>query len=111
MSFLRPTWKKLVLSALAAGVLGIGGLFLYIASTCFAEASQNCADYSPFGIFVAYVLSWPVLVLQGMFFHGLANYRNYDLVFQRGGWVALWAYYYTLACTLTSIVSRTTLKS
>jgi hypothetical protein len=107
LSFLRPTWTKLLLSAVTTVILGAGGLFLYFFSTCFAEAGHDCAAYSPFGVFVAYVLSWPVLALQVIFSPGLANHQNYDFVlFHRGGFLALWVYHYMLVCVLTSVVSR-----
>jgi hypothetical protein len=83
-----PTWTKVVVSLLAGLVLGQGGLFVYLSGVCFHD--HDCAAYSPWKVLVAYVLSWPIFVLQKIFFGTVENVPNFDaVVFGKSGWLGI----------------------
>ncbi len=95
MNVLKPTWMKVSVSLLAAIILGGGGLYLYLSAVCFV--GRDCAAYSPSRIFVAYVLSGPIFLMQKVFLRSVDNVHNFDpIVFGKCGWLALWGYYYAL---------------
>lgn len=95
LSALKPTLLKVLGSFGGSIIFGGGGLYLYLFSTCFE--GRTCPAYSPSGIAVAYLLSWPVLLMQGIF---VGSFRNFDSVlFGKSGWLILWAYYYLIAST------------
>ena len=101
---LRPTWTKLGVSLLAAIILGGGGLFLYLVSTCFN--GQDCAAYSPVRIFAARLLSFPIFLMQQIFFGSVDNVTNFDpIIWGKQGWLALWAYYYLLVSAVSVLMS------
>jgi hypothetical protein len=99
-----PTWTKVVVSAVAGFFLGLGGLFVYLSGVCFH--GHDCAAYSPWKVFVAYVLSLPVFVLQRIFFGTVDNVPNFDpVVIGKYGWAAILVYYY-LVVSLASYVVK-----
>ena len=96
-----PTWTKVVGSLVAGFFLGLGGLFVYLSGVCFHD--HDCAAYSPWKVFVGYVLSGPIVVLQKIFFGTVDNVSNFDPVLTgKYGWLALWVYY----CAMTSLTSH-----
>jgi hypothetical protein len=92
-----------IVSFLAMGILGGGGIFLYLMSNCWVSGNE-CAAYNPVGIFVAYILSWPIFLMQKLFFKSMENISNFDpVVFGKCGWLALWFYYYLLVSIVVKL--------
>ncbi len=90
-----PTWTKAAVSLVAGFFLGLGGLFVYLSSVCFHD--HDCAAYSPWKVFVSYVLSWPIFVLQKIFFGTVDKVPNFGpVVIGKYGWLAVWVYYYLI---------------
>jgi hypothetical protein len=58
---IRPTWPRVILSLVPA-FSWIVGLFFYSFSHCGWAAKTNCPAYSPTGIVLSYLLSWPIRV-------------------------------------------------
>ena len=90
-----PAWTKAAVSLVASFLLGTGGLFVYLSGICVHD--HDCAAYSPWKVFAAYVLSLPIFVLQKIFFGSVDNVPNFDpVVVGKYGWLALWVYYYLI---------------
>ena len=88
-SALKPTWWKVFLSLIPAFLLGWAfGQLLDMAGHC-AHGRTDCVGYSLTKIVLAYVFSWPLLVLDS----ALGKYVGLGV-----GIVPLWLYYYFLAC-------------
>jgi|SRR5579859_448086 len=93
---LRPSWIKLAIALFSAGLLSMAGFYLYFNGSCWSSPANDCAGYSPTQLFFAYLFSWPVFLIQKVS-TGSAYSSNYDrAVFHEFGWLALWAYYYTI---------------
>jgi hypothetical protein len=95
IEWLRRRWLVICLSLVPAFVLGlVAGPLLYSFSNCWG-GGNDCAAYSPTRIFLAYGLSWPILVMQFTF-----DFSHVDSLnpFRSGnpGLIVLWAYYYFL---------------
>ena len=93
LRWLKRRWLAICLSLVPAFVLGlVAGPLLYSFSRCWAPGN-DCEAYSPTGIFLAYVLSWPILVMQFIF-----DFSHNDSLnpFRSGnpGLFILWVYYY-----------------
>jgi hypothetical protein len=89
-----PTGTKVV-SPVSGCLLGLGGLFVYLSGVCFHD--HDCPAYSRWKVFAAHVLSWPIFVLQKIFFGSVDNVPNFDpVVIGKYGWLAVWVYYYLL---------------
>ena len=102
----RPTWSKVGVSLLAALSLGGGGLFLYFTGICWF-GGHDCAAYSPSRIFLAYVLSLPIFLMQKIFFGSVENVTNFGpVVFGKSGWVAVLIYYYLLVSVADHFIRR-----
>jgi hypothetical protein len=90
-----PTWTKAVVSLVTGLLLGQGGLYVYLSGVCFHD--HDCAAYSPWKVFAAHVLSWPIFVLQKISFGTGDNVPNFDpVVIGKYGWFAVWVYYYLI---------------
>jgi len=89
---LRPTWRKLLISAALAYVLGgIVGPVLDWAYSCWGP-DTSCAAYSAPAVTLARVLSWPILVIKGNFPLSIISVLSPEFIL-------LWTYYYFL-CVL-----------
>jgi uncharacterized membrane protein len=95
IEWLRRRWLAICLSLVPALLLGLlVGPLLYSLSHCWA-AGNDCEAFSPVRIFLAYLLSWPILIMQFVpaFSH---NDSLNPLRSGNPGLLILWAYYYFL---------------
>jgi hypothetical protein len=89
---------------------GQGGLFVYLSGVRFHD--HDCAAYSPWKVFAAYVLSGPIFVLQKIFFGSVDNVPNFDpVVIGKYGWLAVGAYYYLLVSLASHVMKCPPRKS
>lgn len=80
---------KAAVSPLAAWVGIFAGVLLYYLSWMGNGLASRAK------LFLAYVLSWPIFLIQLAIFGDVKNVGNFDpVVFERLGWLAMWAYYY-----------------
>jgi hypothetical protein len=96
LAVLRPTSIKVVVSLLAATVLGGGGMILYTEYVSFAQPS------GPIPVVIAYALCWPV-VLIAMTKRGFSHAYDLSLVLWPFGWLALSIYYYMLVSVVDAL--------
>ena len=95
VEWMKQRWLVICLSLAPAFLLGLlAGPLLYSFSHCY-DGGNDCAAYSPTRIFLAYVLSWPILVMGFVFDFSHSDSLN---PFRSGnpGLLVLWAYYYFL---------------
>jgi len=101
----NPLW----MFALKAGVSLVGawvgifaGVFLYWWSWVVGNALASYAK-----LFLAYLLAWPIFLIQLAFFGDVNHIGNFDpVLFRRLGWVAMWVYYYGLLALGIRILKR-----
>jgi len=95
VEWMKQRWLVICLSLAPAFLLGLlAGPLLYSFSHCY-DGGNDCAAYSQTRIFLAYVLSWPILVMGFVFDFSHSDSLN---PFRSGnpGLLVLWAYYYFL---------------
>ena len=103
-AIVKPSLPTVSVSLAGAIFLGVGGLYLYLSTVCFG-GGRDCAAYSPARIFVAYVLSAPIFLMQKAFFGTVGDVTNFDpIVFRKFGWLAPWGYYYVLTSVVAYLV-------
>jgi hypothetical protein len=57
-----PAWIRLVVALFFAVLFGAGGALLFWMSSCWI-GGNDCAAYSPVRVGLAYVMSWPVILI------------------------------------------------
>jgi hypothetical protein len=68
MDAIRPSWWKVIVSAVLAYVFGwIVGPLLQWRYSCWDGADTNCYAYSLIAQIVAQIISWPVLTTKSAF--------------------------------------------
>lgn len=91
---LKPLWLfalKAAASFIASWVATMVGIVLYY----FSWTGDGLLSHSQ--LFLAYVLCWPVFLIQLTLFGSVKRVGNFDpVVFGRLGWFAMWIYYYGL---------------
>ena len=90
----NPLWLlvlKAIASIVASWVATIAGGFLYY----FSWTGDGLLSQSQ--LFLAYLLCWPIFLIQLTVFGTVKHVGNFDpVVFGRLGWFAMWVYYYGL---------------
>jgi len=90
---LKTALMQLLLSLLAAVTLGTCAVFLYLSGTCW-NGGTDCTSYSLTRRWISFLVAPPVFIMQRWIFGTVDNVANFDpVVFDKFGWLALWAYY------------------
>jgi hypothetical protein len=104
---IRPTWPRVVLSLVPAFLLGwIVGPVLYGFSQCGWSAETNCPAYSPTGIVLSYLLSWPIFLSGSLLLKFGVYIHTGSLNPVAPEFVLLWVYYYFLVSIADSLSLR-----
>ena len=103
---LKTALMQLLFSLVAAVTLGTCAMFLYIFSTCW-NGGTDCTAYSPTGRWISFVLAPPVFLMQRWIFGTVDNVANFDpVIFDRFGWLVLWAYYLGIIAGARHLLKR-----
>jgi hypothetical protein len=103
----RPGWLRVGLSLIPAYSLGwVIGPVVYNLSICWRGGGTDCAAYSPTGIGLSYLLSWPIFLLGSLLEKFRVNFDVGSLHPVAPEFVLLWLYYYLLVSTADHLTRR-----